>query len=166
MYPDDRGAFVTGVFVENVTHPRKHRALPFKEAPESHGSIAVPSRLYHNATYEKPFAGTRFAISDAFDLEGTWSTMSSRDYAGTQSPATRTARVVRRMIDLGAVIVGKTKVQPLGTGTDWIDFQQPWSPRADGYQHTTGSGTGAAVAMASYDWLDNSACEDGTFIQP
>lgn len=144
--------------------PTRHRALPFKEDPRQSASVAVPSRLYHRVTEQKPLAGLRVSISDAFDLKGTWPTMSSRDYTSVTSPAASTASFVKSLIDLGAIIVGKTKVQPLGSGTQWVDTPQPWSPRADGYQATTGSEAGAAVGTASYGWLDKSVGEDGELV--
>lgn len=37
---------------------------------------------------------------------------------------------------------------------EYIDYQAPWNPRADGYQSPGGSSSGSAAAIASYDWLD------------
>ena len=35
-----------------------------------------------------------------------------------------------------------------------VDYQAPWNPRADQYQSPTGSSSGSAAAIASYEWLD------------
>jgi Asp-tRNA(Asn)/Glu-tRNA(Gln) amidotransferase A subunit family amidase len=90
--------------------------------------------------------------------------MSSRafiSYADSRPPPSTSAAYVHELVDLGAIIVGKMKVASLGTGSDWVDSQQPWSSRAEGYQATQGSEAGAAVAVASYDWLDTSIGDDG-----
>jgi Asp-tRNA(Asn)/Glu-tRNA(Gln) amidotransferase A subunit family amidase len=37
---------------------------------------------------------------------------------------------------------------------DYIDFEAPWNPRADGHQSSGGSSSGSAAACAAYEWLD------------
>lgn len=119
-------------------------------------NIPVPSRLYHSKTAGKPLAGARIGLKDIFDLEGVKTTLSSRAWAELYGPAAKNAPYVQKLLDLGGVIVGKTKATQFSTATEWIDFQAPTNPRGDRYQDPSGSSAGAAAALAGYDWLDQS----------
>ncbi|KAI0867911.1 putative amidase [Hypoxylon argillaceum] len=121
-------------------------------------AIAVPSRLYHKAYPEKPFAGARTALKDIFSLEGVKTTIMSRSYTELFGPDTSSAEYVRKLLSLGAVIVGKTKMTQFASSDEptdqWIDFHCPVNPRGDQYQSPSGSSSGAAAALAGYPWLD------------
>jgi hypothetical protein len=119
-------------------------------------SIPVPSRLYHPIpTPERPLSRLRLAISDAISVRGIETTLSSRAWTSLHgSGASITDKYVQDLVDLGAVIVGKTKDSPFGAGEEWVDASSPWNPRGDGYQDAAGSSAGVAVAIAAYDWLD------------
>ncbi|KAF2797298.1 hypothetical protein K505DRAFT_298554 [Melanomma pulvis-pyrius CBS 109.77] len=73
-------------------------------------------------------------------------------------PAGETAPALQRLIDLGAVVVGKTKTTQFALGerptADYVDQLAPFNPRGDGYQHPQGSSCGTGAGVASYDWLD------------
>ncbi|KAF2733281.1 amidase signature enzyme [Polyplosphaeria fusca] len=62
------------------------------------------------------------------------------------------------LIDLGAVVVGKTKTTQFALGErptgDYVDQLAPFNPRGDGYQHPQGSSCGTGAGVASYSWLD------------
>jgi len=61
------------------------------------------------------------------------------------------------LIQLGAIIVGKSKLQAMFVRedlTEGVDFSVPFNPRADGYQGATGSSNGSCAAIGRYDWLD------------
>lgn len=126
-------------------------------------SIPVPSRLYHRQpTTAKPLSGIRISISDVVTLHGTQTTLSSRAWTALNPlPATSSADYVNRLLDLGAVIVGKTKVSQFAAGGEWVDVQAPWNPRADQYQDPSTSSAGAAAAAAGYPWLQHVIGEDG-----
>ena len=95
-------------------------------------------------------------------LKGVLTTLSSRSWSALYSaPKSSTADYAQRLMDLGAVIVGKTKVSPLASGREWVDAQSPWNPRADQYQRSSGSSAGAGVALAGYEWLQHAVGEDG-----
>lgn len=127
-------------------------------------TIAVPSRLYHKESPEKPFAGARTALKDIFRLEGVKTTMMSRSYTELFGPDTGSAEYVRKLLSLGAVIVGKTKMTQFASSDEptdqWIDFHCPVNPRGDQYQSPSGSSSGAAAALAGYPWLDQSVGGD------
>ena len=95
-----------------------------------------------------PLHGIPVAIKDLFDLEGFPMTAGSRILKDNVS--TRTAECVRRIIEAGAVIVGKTNLQEFargGTGANSFfgPTRNPWN-----LNHTPGgSSSGSAAAVAS-----------------
>lgn len=125
-------------------------------------SIAVPSRLYHAApSIRKPLSGVRISITDAASLKGVQTTLSSRSWSqlyGTE--ASETAEFVQKLIDMGAIIVGKTKSSQLDSGREWVDVAAPWNPRGDGYQDSGGSGAGAGASVSGYDWMEYAIAKD------
>lgn len=124
----------------------------------------MPSRLYSTATPGKPLAGARVSLKDIFHLAGTKTTMGSRDYAALYGPQEETAAYVQTLIRKGAVVVGKTKMTQFASSDEptdqWVDFHCPTNPRGDRYQSPSGSSSGAAAALAGYDWLDFSVAGD------
>ncbi|CAH0021638.1 unnamed protein product, partial [Clonostachys rhizophaga] len=67
------------------------------------------------------------------------------------------------LIDAGASIVGKRKLQALTVReepVEAVEFTDPFNPRCDGYQVPSGSSSGSAAAIGSYDWLDLSLGSD------
>lgn len=103
----------------------------------------------------------RISITDAASLLGTRTTLSSRAWTALYpEPATSSADYVSHLLELGAVIVGKTKVSQLLAGGEWVDVPAPWNPRADQYQDPAGSSAGAGAAAAGYGWLEHSVGED------
>ena len=148
---------------ESCADVPRFRPLNSLSTDGAYKSVGVPSRLYFpEASPEKPLSGVRFSISDAMSLKGVPTTMSSRAWSSLYpSGSSSTAAYARKLIDLGAVIVGKTKVSQLASGAEWVDEKAPWNPRGDGYQDASGSSAGAAAAMGSYDWLAFATGEDG-----
>jgi hypothetical protein len=154
LYPDTQGSFVQGV-VPDVNGAFSE--LPVSLPGASSMTIAVPSRLYYKASPELPLAGVRIGVKDIFDLKGVKTGAGSRAYYDIYPKANTTAPAVQRLIDAGAVIVGKMKstqfvmpeFAPLA-----IDYQAPFNPRGDGYQDPGSSSSGPGSGVASYDWLD------------
>jgi Asp-tRNA(Asn)/Glu-tRNA(Gln) amidotransferase A subunit family amidase len=130
-------------------------------------SIAVPSRLYFTAS-DKPLAGQRVALKDCIDLAGIQTTMMSRPYTELYGPVENSADYARQLIQLGAIIIGKSKMTAFASSDEptdqWIDFHCPTNPRGDRYQSPSGSSAGAAAALAGYSWLDHSIGADSEFI--
>ncbi|KAK7420198.1 hypothetical protein QQX98_002851 [Neonectria punicea] len=162
LYDDDLEAFTFGVIPDDVNEPNGFQVLSALSSNGDYKSIAVPSRLYHpRPSLRKPLSGIRIAISDLFSLNGTRTTLSSRAWTSLYSaPSTTTTEYVQTLVDLGAIIVGKTKTSQLGTGAEWVDAQPPWSARGDGYQMLLGSSVGAAASLTGYDWLQQSIGSD------
>ncbi|KAI0113931.1 putative amidase [Nemania sp. FL0031] len=160
LYADELDAFIFGAIPDDVFEPKRFQPLATISSNGLERMIAVPSRLYHTVTREKPFAGSRTALKDIFSLEGVKTTMMSRSYVEVADPDTRNADYVKKLLKLGAVIVGKTKMTQFASSDEptdqWIDFHCPINPRGDQYQSPSGSSSGAAAALAGYDWLDQS----------
>lgn len=95
-------------------------------------------------------------------LAGTTTTLSSKAWTSLYDlAANRTADLVTTLIEMGAIIVGKTKVSQFSAGQQWTDELAPWTPRSDGYQNLFGSSAGACAALAGYPWLHQVVGQDG-----
>jgi len=95
-----------------------------------------------------PLHGIPIAIKDLFDLDGFPMTAGSKILK--DNVATGTAESVRRLIEAGAVIVGKTNLQEFargGTGANSFfgPTRNPWNLRCS----PGGSSSGSAAAVAS-----------------
>ncbi|RCI11651.1 hypothetical protein L249_7778 [Ophiocordyceps polyrhachis-furcata BCC 54312] len=163
LYDDTADAFTLGVVPENVTQISGFRAIDLLSESGAHRSVAVPSRLYYpRMSEEKPLSGLRIAVPDSVALKGVPTSLSSRAWRSlVPSAADTTAALAQRLMDLGAVVVGKTKSSQFASGREWVDEQAPWSPRADGYQRVIGAAAGAGAALASYEWLAAALAVEG-----
>jgi Asp-tRNA(Asn)/Glu-tRNA(Gln) amidotransferase A subunit family amidase len=73
------------------------------------------------------------------------------------TPAGVSAPSVQKLLDLGAVIVGKQKLAQFASGADpwgWQDEHYPFNPRGDGWLTCSASSSGGGCSIAAYDWLD------------
>jgi Asp-tRNA(Asn)/Glu-tRNA(Gln) amidotransferase A subunit family amidase len=90
--------------------------------------------------------------------------MMSRSFTSLYGPEEESADYVKKLLSLGAVILGKTKMTQFASSDEptdqWIDFHCPFNPRGDMYQSPSGSSSGAAAALAGYDWVDYSVAGD------
>jgi len=130
-------------------------------------AVPVPSRLYYVRNEERPLDGLRFSVKDNIDLSGTKTTLACRSWEQLYPPCGTTAVALRRILDLGGIVVGKTKLSQFAEvevpTVDWVDFHCPFNPRGDGYLLPQGSTSGGAVALAAYDWLDVSIGTDSVY---
>ncbi|KAK9769981.1 putative Amidase [Seiridium cardinale] len=164
LYQDNLDAFIFGVIPDDVFKPEKYSPVDAASPDGVWKSIAVPSRLYSNPSKKRPLAGARMGLKDIFGLAGVKTTMMSRAYSELYRPEEESAEYVKKLIDLGAIIVGKTKMTQFASSDEptdqWIDFHCPINPRGDQYQSPSGSSSGAAAALAGYPWLDHSIAGD------
>lgn len=154
LYSDVQGAFLeTTIANKNGDFS----VLPANVEGQSL-AIAVPSRLYFTKTVEKPLAGVRLGIKDIYDIAGLRTSNGNRAWYHFYPPANKTALTVQRLIDAGAIIVGKMKTSQFANGevatADWVDYHEPFNPRGDGYQDSSSSSSGPGAGAAAYDWLD------------
>lgn len=122
----------------------------------------------YKPTAEKPLAGMRVGVKDVLDLKGVHTGNGNRAFAQCYPPANHSADFIDVMIRQGAIIVGKTKTVEFAgeqeVVADWVDYSYPFNPRGDSYLGATGSSTGSAAAIASYQWLDITLGTDGKLI--
>ncbi len=96
----------------------------------------------------KPLFGVPFAIKDNIDLEGMPTTAGCPAYA--YAPA-KSATVVRKLIDAGAIPIGKTNLDQFATGL--VGTRSPHgacSSVFDAQYISGGSSSGSAVAVAEW----------------
>ncbi|KAG5764035.1 hypothetical protein H9Q72_007882 [Fusarium xylarioides] len=161
LYVDTNQAFIQSTYQDpsGTHHPLRAGALSAGGL-----TIAVPSRLYYTPTKEKPLAGLRLGVKDLYDLKGVKTSGGNRALYEMSKVKTKTALSVQKLIDAGAVVVGKNKMSEFafagGYVTEHIDYLLPCNPRGDGYNSPGDSSGGSAAAVASYDWLDASMGSD------
>jgi len=93
-----------------------------------------------------PLAGMLFAVKDNIDVAGLPTTAACPDFAYAPE---RSAPVVRRLVDAGAIVVGKTNLDQFATGL--TGTRSPYgSPESvfGGGLISGGSSSGSAVAVA------------------
>ncbi len=93
-----------------------------------------------------PLYGIPFAIKDNIDLAGVPTTAACPDYAYTPE---RSATVVQRLIDAGAIPVGKTNLDQFATGL--VGVRSPYGACRNAIDPefvSGGSSSGSAVAVA------------------
>ena len=163
LYSDIEGAF-TQPIISSDAADGTYVALPATVAGIDAPGVAVPSRLYYTKTAEKPLAGVRTGIKDIYDIAGLQTSDGNRAFYALYPPRTATALTVQRLINAGAVLVGKMKTSQFANGetatADWVDYHEPFNPRGDGYQDTSSSSAGAGSGEGSYPWLDISLGSD------
>ncbi|VUC33773.1 unnamed protein product [Clonostachys rosea] len=150
LFPDTNGAFMFPT-VPTEQDPRRF------VNPGTAG-VPVPSRCYYPMpSPEKPLSGMRVAIKDNIDVAGVPTSVGSRAFSELYGTRDKNALCVERLLDAGAVIIGKAKTVQFASGEgarDWIDYQAPFNPRGDGYQDPECSSAGSATACSAYDWVD------------
>ena len=155
LYSDFAGAFTQPVVPNS---DGSYAALPAALSGIQAPAVAVPSRLYYNVTAEKPLAGIRLGVKDLYDIAGLKTSDGNRAVYALYPPKSVTAISIQKLIDAGAVIVGKMKTSQFANGeeatADWVDYHSPFNPRGDGYQDPSSSSSGPGAGMGSYPWLD------------
>ena len=132
-------------------------ALPVALPGSSTITIAVPSRLYYSASAKSPLAGVRIGIKDLYDVKGLKTGAGSQVYYDIYPEANVTAPAVERLIDAGAIVIGKMKTTQFAApenARDAIDYKAPFNARGDGYQEVGSSSSGPGGGVGSYKWLD------------
>ncbi|CAI6084958.1 unnamed protein product [Clonostachys chloroleuca] len=165
LFPDTNGAFMF------PTVPSEHDLERAFVNPGTAG-VPVPSRCYYpDRSPEKPLSGMRVAIKDNIDVAGVPTSVGSKAFAELYGTRDKNALCVERLLDAGALIIGKAKTVQFASGEgarDWIDYQAPFNPRGDGYQDPECSSAGSATACSAYDWVDIALGTDtiGSIIGP
>ncbi|OQE34681.1 hypothetical protein PENCOP_c016G07770 [Penicillium coprophilum] len=155
LYSDHQLAFTEAVLSDGTGG---FKPLPATSSGAMTKSVAVPSKLYYTPTSAKPLAGLRIGVKDIFDMKGLRTSGGNRAFYDLYPPRNTTGPALQRLIDAGAIIVGKMGTVQFANGdnptADWVDFHCPFNPRGDGYQAPGGSSSGPGAGIAAYDWLD------------
>ncbi|KAK5144819.1 hypothetical protein LTR04_001462, partial [Oleoguttula sp. CCFEE 6159] len=154
LYSDVQGAFTeTVITIADGTYSVLPANLPGQSL-----AVAVPSRLYFKPTAEKPLAGVRLGVKDIYNVKGLRTSNGNRAWYHLYPAAIASAVSIQRLVDAGAVIVGKMKTSQFANGeqatADWVDYHSPFNPRGDGYQDPSSSSSGPGAAAGAYPWLD------------
>ncbi|KAI6890092.1 amidase signature enzyme [Hortaea werneckii] len=131
LYPDDYLNFIQGIISDEAGG---YLSLPAVTENVMAKSVAVPSKLYSTVTPEKPLAGLRLGVKDIYHVKGIKTSGGNRAYFYLYEAQNVTAPADQRLIDQGAILVGK-----MGT----VQF-------ANGDSSSAGPGAG----IGAYDWLD------------
>lgn len=94
-----------------------------------------------------PLAGIPFAVKDNIDFEGLPTTAGCPSFA---RPTSRSATVVQRLLDAGAILIGKTNMDQFATGL--VGTRSPYGACSNVFDVSYvsgGSSSGSAVAVAS-----------------
>ncbi|KAK4503796.1 hypothetical protein PRZ48_004711 [Zasmidium cellare] len=154
LYSDFAGAFTEPLLANG---DGTYSVLPAGVSGQSL-AVAVPSRLYFTKTADKPLAGVRLGIKDIYDIAGVKTSNGNRAWYHLYPAAEEHATPVKRLIEAGAVIIGKMKTSQFANGetatADWVDYHSPWNPRGDGLQDPSSSSAGPGAGAGSYSWLD------------
>ena len=140
----------------SVTEVMQHVLDRIAQAPERHVWISVlPAErvlalaraLELRSPDSLPLYGVPFAIKDNIDLEGVVTTAACPDYA--YMPGT-SAYTVQRLIEAGAIPVGKTNLDQFATGL--VGTRSPYGACRNSVNQeyiSGGSSSGSAVAVAT-----------------
>jgi len=113
LYSDFAGAFTEPVIpAGNGMFAPLPAAIAGIQAP----AVGVPSRLYSTPTPDKPLAGIRLGVKDIYDIAGVKTSNGNRAWYGLYPPANMSALAIQRLIDAGAVVVGKMKTSQFANG--------------------------------------------------
>ncbi|WVW83799.1 hypothetical protein I302_105820 [Kwoniella bestiolae CBS 10118] len=162
LYSDTYHAFINGIYPLDAKGRGRYKTLN-KTDGLGRTIIPVPSRLYGWGSGGK-LKGYRVSVKDIFDILGVPTGAGSKVYLEMRREVEDTASCIQRLIEQGAVIVGKVKTNQFAVTGNSIehspDILYPYSPRGDGYQSVSGTSSGSASSMAGYDWLDISVASD------
>lgn len=116
----------------------------------SHGAVLAQARAVDGrltAGEQLPLAGVPFAVKDNIDVAGLPTTAGCPAYAYRPE---HSATVVERLLDAGAVVVGKTNLDQFATGL--VGARSPYGQPTCVYNRdyvSGGSSSGSAVAVAA-----------------
>ncbi|MCW1949227.1 MAG: Asp-tRNA(Asn)/Glu-tRNA(Gln) amidotransferase subunit GatA [Candidatus Shapirobacteria bacterium] len=102
-----------------------------------------------NINFDKPLAGIPIAIKDNFCIKGIRTTASAKLL--DKYVAQYTSTVVQKLIDAGAIVIGKTNMDAWahGSSTETSDYgptKNPWNPK-----HLPGGSSGGSAASVASD---------------
>ncbi|WP_372659757.1 allophanate hydrolase [Hydrogenophaga sp.] len=133
----------------HTTNPAKSPSSPARHAAGGHAPQAWITRLEQPLQHGQtgPLAGLRFAVKDNIDVRGLPTTAGCAAFAYT---ATQHATVVRRLLEAGACLVGKTNLDQFACGLNGTRSPYGAVPNAfDPAYVSGGSSSGSAYVVAT-----------------
>lgn len=109
-------------------------------------ALAAAERLGHFDPVAKPLWGVPFAVKDNIDVAGLPTTAACPEFAYTPGES---AFAVQRLLDAGAILIGKTNLDQFATGLVGVRTPYPVPKNAFNPAYVPGgSSSGSAVAVA------------------
>ena len=161
LYLDEYNSFLFGSIPDIIkggwllTNITEVPSFPINDEPQQ--LIPTPSRLRMISSPSLPLSGTRFGLKDIYDAKGLPTAAGSLAYVQTHEIPTETAPSVEKLLQLGAVMVGKTRTSQFAHGAhpwEFRDVSYSWNPRGDEHLTAAASSSGSACAIAAYKWLE------------
>ncbi|MDP3724074.1 MAG: amidase, partial [bacterium] len=128
-------------------------------------------KLFSNDGVIHPLLGIPFTVKDTFCTKGIQTTAGSNILKGYIPPYTATA--VQRVLDAGAVLLGKTNCDSFGHGssTENSDFgptRNPWRGKSGMFEYVPGGSSGGSAASLSVGigWFSIGEDTGGSIRQP
>lgn len=111
---------------------------------------AAHARFKWQTSNSGPLAGLPFAVKDCIDIAGYPTGQGHPGWLAASEPASETAPPVSRLLDAGAVYVGKTQMDELGWSLNGVNHHYgiPLNPRAPD-RIPGGSSSGSATLVAA-----------------
>jgi len=131
---------------EIIARSKKFEAKNIWIVAPSHDLIDSFVKNLGEKTAEKPLWGIPFAIKDNIDLTGCPTTAACPEFSYLPE---KSATVVQRLIDAGAIPVGKTNLDQFATGL--VGTRSPYGECHNAFQDemiSGGSSSGSAVSVA------------------
>lgn len=94
------------------------------------------------------------SVKDNIDIAGHRTTLCNGSWQQLYPEKTKLAAYIQVLVDAGAFIVGKAKLQAMimrEEPLECVEFTAPFNPRGDEYWVPSGSSNGSAAAIGSYD---------------
>lgn len=127
VHQDENMAFMNGLLPSG--NDGTYRYSPANTHSDSTIGVPVPSRLYSNGSKDDgaPLKGVRVSVKDIIDIKGVKTSQGNRAWYKLYDAKNESAPGVRKLINLGAEIVGKTKTAQFANSdrptADWVDYQ-------------------------------------------
>lgn len=105
-------------------------------------------RLQARSPEELPLYGVPFAIKDNIDIAGIATTAACPEFSYVPG---KSAFIVQRLLDAGAIPLGKTNMDQFATGLVGTRSPEPWGPCRNAFDPEVisgGSSSGSAVAVS------------------
>ena len=132
--------------------------LPFEDPV---GAFCRHNHVALKGAGEGPLAGLTFGAKDVFHIAGTRTGFGSPAWLATHDPPAETATAVKRLLDAGAALAGKTHTDELAyslTGEN-VHYGAPINPRApDRIPGGSSNGSAAAVTAGLVDFAIGTDC--------